>query len=200
MKPLYWVGFALLGLMLGMLAGWLWREYQPSSGTELIIPPEQSQLPDFQYPDLEGKLRLSTEWQDQILVLNFWATWCPPCRKETPMFVELQEHYQTDQVQFVGIAIDDPEQVRTFADTYGVNYPILLGNLPAMTLARQLGNRFDALPYTLVAAPGGKVIFRQQGEVHRTTLEPILQQLITGNADQHRLHKSPPADAGHSPR
>jgi len=144
MKPLHWVGVALLGLVLGVLAGWLWREYRASA--ELIIPSELVQLPAFQYPDLDGALRSSAAWREQILVLNFWATWCPPCRKETPLFVELQEQYQADQVQFVGIAVDDPEQVRTFADTYGVNYPILLGDLTAMTLARQLGNRLEALP------------------------------------------------------
>ncbi len=190
MKPLHWVGVALLGLVLGMLVGWLWREYRPATSPELIIPPEMVQLPAFQYPDLDGELRSSAAWQEQILVLNFWATWCPPCRKETPLFVELQAQYQADRVQFVGIAVDDPEQVRTFADTYGVNYPILLGDLTAMTLARQLGNRFEALPYTLVAAPGGQVIFRQQGEVHRATLEPVLQQLITeqaaGRGQQHK--------------
>ena len=175
MRPLQWIGIALLGLLLGMLAGWLWRG--TAHYTELITPPELTQLPTFQYPDLDGRLRLSTEWSEQILVLNFWATWCPPCRKETPMFVDLQEHYR-DQVQFVGIAVDDPEQVRTFADTYGINYPVLLGDLTAMTLARELGNRFEALPYTLVAAPGGRIVFRQQGEVHRSALEPVLQQLL----------------------
>ncbi len=174
MRPIHWIGIALLGLVLGVLGGWLWRSAAHNTG--LIIPPELTQLPTFQYPDLDGRMRLSTEWREQILVLNFWATWCPPCRKETPMFVDLQEHYQ-DQVQFVGIAVDDPEQVRTFADTYGINYPVLLGDLTAMTLARELGNRFEALPYTLVAAPGGRIVFRQQGEVHRSALEPVLQQL-----------------------
>lgn len=190
MKRVHWIAVALLGLMLGMLVGWLWREYQqPVASTELSISPALAQLPTFQYADLDGELRRSTEWYDQILVLNFWATWCPPCRKETPMFVDLQAQYQAAQVQFVGIAVDDPEQVRTFADTYGVNYPVLLGDLTAMRLARQLGNRFEALPYTLVAGPGGKVVFRQQGEVHRETLEPILQQLITESADQGLRHK-----------
>ena len=181
MRLLYWFGVALLGLVFGMLSGWLWREYPPVDSAGLNMPPELTQLPVFQYPDLAGDLRLSTEWREQILVLNFWATWCPPCRKETPMFVALQEQYREHQVQFVGIAVDDPEQVRTFADTYGVNYPVLLGDLAAMTLARQLGNRFEALPYTLVAAPGGKVVFRQQGEVHLSTLEPVLQQLISAS-------------------
>ncbi len=176
MRLVHWIGIALLGLVAGILSGWLWRESADS--TDQIRSPELTHLPAFQYPDLDGRQRLSTEWREQVLVLNFWATWCPPCRKETPMFVDLQTQYQADQVQFVGIAVDDPEQVRAFADTYSINYPVLLGDLTAMTLARELGNRFEALPYTLVAAPGGSIVFRQQGEVHRATLEPVLQQIL----------------------
>ena len=178
MKLIQWILIAVLGLVLGILGGIVWRDMGTTWRTSLTIPDALDTLPAFDYVDLAGEQRQSTEWQDKILVLNFWATWCPPCRTETPLFVELQREYQGKNVQFVGIAVDDPELVQAFADTYGINYPILLGDLAAMDISRQLGNRFEALPYTLVVAPGGQVVFRHHGGLSREDLEPIVQQLI----------------------
>jgi thiol-disulfide isomerase/thioredoxin len=135
-------------------------------------------IPAFSYPDLEGQLRHSSEWKDRILVLNFWAAWCPPCRAETPMFVELQQKYGGDNVRFVGIAIDDKQPVQDFVDDHGVEYPILLGDEGAITLSNKLGNHFDGLPFTVVALPGGKIILRHQGGIGRKELEPVLKQAI----------------------
>ena len=143
------------------------------------------QVPAFSYPDLEGNLRRGSEWQAKILVLNFWAAWCPPCREETPDFVELQEKYIDDNVKFVGIAIDDPEPVQDFADTYGVNYPILLGDIEAVALSRELGNRFEGLPFTIVAEPGGRVLLRHTGGLTREQLEPVLQQVVEKSRRTH---------------
>lgn len=173
-----YIGFAILGLVLGLLISSLSRNFDTASDLATVQSADLAVLPDFQYPDLDGRLRHSTEWRDKILVLNFWATWCPPCRKETPAFVALQTEYRLHNIQFVGVAVDDPEQVRTFAETYGVNYPILLGDLSAMELSRKLGNRFETLPYTLVVAPGGQVMLRQPGEMHREALETVLKRII----------------------
>jgi len=133
-------------------------------------------LPHFTCPALDGRVRNSGEFADKVVVLNFWATWCPPCRKETPEFVALQETF-ADNVQFVGIAIDDAEPVREFADSFGVNYPVLLGDIDAVTLSRRLGNRYEGLPFTVVTAPGGKVVMRHAGGLERDQLEPLLRRL-----------------------
>lgn len=178
MKPLHWIAIAVLGLLLGVLGGIVWRDLGPRLGTSLAIPEALDRLPAFEYVDLAGQQRQSAEWNDKILVLNFWATWCPPCRTETPLFVDMQREYQADNVQFVGIAVDDPELVRVFADTYGINYPILLGDLAAMEISRQLGNRFEALPHTVVVAPGGRVVFRHHGGLSREDLQPVLHNMI----------------------
>ena len=135
-------------------------------------------LPDFTFEDLDGRQRRNDEWLSRILVLNFWATWCPPCRAETPAFVQLQEDYSSRDVQFVGIAIDDRDPVIEFAETYGVNYPILLGDLQAVELSKQLGNRFGGLPYTVVVDRRGYVRHRQPGEMTKERLEQILQSLL----------------------
>jgi len=132
----------------------------------------------FSLNDLNGVSHRSEEWQGKILVVNFWATWCPPCRKETPMFVELQELYAAKGLQFLGIAIDDLEQVKDFVDTYAVNYPILIGNDDAIELAKKYGNRFGALPYTVIINRQGTIVHAQAGEMERKKTENILRNLL----------------------
>jgi thiol-disulfide isomerase/thioredoxin len=133
-------------------------------------------VPHFAYRDLDGRERSSAEFADRVVVINFWATWCPPCRKETPEFVALQKDFG-DKVQFIGIAIDDEEPVREFAETYAMNYPVLLGDTDAVDLSRRLGNRYEGLPFTVVARPGGGVVLRHAGGLERSQLEPLLERL-----------------------
>ena len=80
-------------------------------------------------------------------------------------------------VQFVGLAIDEKDAVETFTDTYGVDYPILLADMAAIDLSRRLGNRFNGLPYTLVVAPGGRIVARHFGGMKREQIEPLLMRL-----------------------
>ena len=76
--------------------------------------------------DLDGNLRNIKEWDGKLILLNFWATWCPPCKKEIPVFIELQTAYKDQNFQIIGIAIDDEEAVAEFAKHIGINYPTLL--------------------------------------------------------------------------
>ena len=94
------------------------------------------------------------------------------------MFVELQEQYQTKGLQFLGIAIDDLEQVKDFVDTYAVNYPVLIGNQDAIELAKKYGNRFGALPYTVIINRQGTIVHAQAGEMEREKTEKILLKLL----------------------
>ncbi len=135
----------------------------------------EGRMPAFSFPDMHGRTRHSREWADQVLVLNFWATWCPPCRKEIPLFVDFQERYGEAGLQFVGIAIDDPEMVRDFADVYGMNFPILIGDAAAVELSKQLGNRFESLPFTAVFDRQGRAVHVQAGPIE----EPELKALVT---------------------
>ena len=137
-----------------------------------------SQRPDFSLPDQEGVTHTLSEWDGKVLVVNFWATWCPPCRKETPAFVELQDKYGAKGLQFIGVAIDEKENVEDFADTYGVNYPMLLGNLEAINTSKAYGNRFGTLPYTVIVDRQGKINFIQRGELLKTTAEEKIKALL----------------------
>jgi peroxiredoxin len=139
--------------------------------------------PHFQLQDIDGRLRDSSEWQGKILVLNFWATWCPPCREETPGFVELQRSYGERGVQFVGIAIDDAEEVRHFMDGFGVNYPMLMGNLEIVALSREMGNRLEALPFTVISDRHGFIVKRYMRGLTREDVETVITQLLHSTGD-----------------
>jgi len=171
---------AVGGAVIGAASGFAWRALDDAGRPEIPTPVQAVQevdvVPHFSYPDLDGRQRSSEEFTDKVVVLNFWATWCPPCREETPEFVALQEQY-ADNVQFIGIAIDDEEPVREFAESFSVNYPLLLGDVGAVSLSRQLGNRYEGLPFTVVAAPGGNVVLRHAGGLKRDQLEPLLREL-----------------------
>lgn len=133
---------------------------------------------NFDLPDLDGNKHAFAQWDGKVRVLNFWATWCPPCRKETPMFVEMQELYGERGLQFVGVAIDELQKVKDFVDTYGVNYPMLIGAEDAIAVAKTYGNRFGALPYTVIINRQGTVVHAQAGELSRESAEKIIPALL----------------------
>lgn len=135
-------------------------------------------IPDFTLPDMNGVKHSIHEWDGKVIVLNFWATWCPPCRKETPMFVAMQEELGTKGLQFVGVAIDDHDKVKDFMDTYGVTYPMLIGVDDAIAAAKAYGNRFGALPYTVIIDRNSRIAFIQRGALEREVAEKTIHKLL----------------------
>ena len=128
--------------------------------------------------DLRGGAQPLEQWRGRVLVVNFWATWCAPCREEIPVFVRLQARYGTRGLQFVGIAIDQADKVAEFAREFGINYPLLLGGPEILELLRQSGNRAGVLPYTLVIDRGGKVVSREPGGLKESRLEGLIAPLL----------------------
>ena len=174
---------AVLLTTCAVLAGIAWNGYQlrPASNVQPLKLTGEGveQLPDFSFPDVDGNKRDKSEWNGRVLVLNFWATWCPPCREEMPLFVELQKQYAGENVQFVSIAIDEPNLVRDFYDVYGINFPTLIGGMDAIKLANVLGNRFDSLPFTAIFDRTGKRHYIQAGQIDRETLQQQINTLLS---------------------
>ncbi len=133
---------------------------------------------DARIKDLAGREHSLSEWAGKILVVNFWATWCPPCVVEIPVFIKLQAEFGARGLQFVGIALDDPVAAGKFATERAINYPILAGDEEVARLMEGLGNTIGALPYTVVFDRQGQIVHTHQGEwtpadAHRL-LEPLL--------------------------
>ena len=119
-----------------------------------------------------------SEWDGKVLVVNFWATWCPPCRKEIPEFIALQKEYGPRGLQFVGLALDDADRVRNFAATMKVNYPLLVGDDPVYAAASAYGNKAGVLPFTAIIDRQGRVIYTHAGELTREEAESVLLPLL----------------------
>lgn len=139
------------------------------------------QRPSFQLPDRLGLSHQVGEWDGRVVMLNFWASWCKPCRREIPVFTELQDAYQDRGLQIVGLAIDDLPDVNTFIGELGVdiNYPMLIaGEDRGIEIARDYGNRFGVLPYTVVIDRAGRIAFVQYGELTRAHAEQLLLRLL----------------------
>ena len=130
------------------------------------------------YRDLSGGERRLIDWQGMVLMVNFWATWCAPCRDEMPMFVAARQKYRASGVEFVGIGIDTAANIREFAKSYGISYPLLIADSGAIELMRSLGNRSGALPYTVVLDRSGSLVNRHLGPLSRSELDRILQSLL----------------------
>ena len=129
-------------------------------------------------PDAEGRDQSLAQWKGKVLVVNFWATWCVPCRDEMPEFVKAQREFGGKGLQFVGIAVDEPAKVAAFATEIGLNYPALIGGFGAIELSRTLGNRLGALPFTVVIDRSGRYQHTQLGPLKDTTLRTIIAQLL----------------------
>lgn len=131
-----------------------------------------------QVVDVEGASRSLEQWRGRVLVVNYWATWCAPCREEIPLFVRMQERYGERGLQFIGIAIDQPDKVAEFAREFRVNYPLLLGGVDSIELLRQVGNRAGVLPYTLVIDRKGNLVSREPGGIKEARLERLVLPLF----------------------
>lgn len=129
-------------------------------------------------PDLDGTSQAFDQWRGKVLVVNFWATWCAPCREEMPALVAAQSRYGAKGLQIVGIGIDDAVKMRQFADSLHLNYPALDGGFGALELSKTLGNSAMALPFTLVVDRNGAIVRRQLGPMNEQYLASIASQLL----------------------
>ena len=127
--------------------------------------------------DLAGQPRRLSEWQGKILVCNFWATWCLPCREEIPLLMAARAKFAPSKVEIVGIAIDNVAKVREYSASFNISYPVLLAEADGLELMRKLGNSAGGLPYTVIANRQGSVVHCKLGAFHQGDLDAILGPL-----------------------
>lgn len=166
-KKTYLIFFAAV---IALLAGISFQIIQSGQKTSLA-----QEKVDFRFPDVEGVMHDMNDWHGYIRIVNFWATWCPPCLKEIPEFIALQTQLNDKKVKFIGIAIEDRDSVQQYLASIDMNYPILIGGDQAISLSYQLGNIINAVPYTVFVNPDGQVFYRHPGEISSEKILEILE-------------------------
>jgi peroxiredoxin len=154
---------------LGFMAHQLWR------ATTASLPATAT---EFALPDLAGKTHRLADYSGKLVLLNFWATWCPPCRREIPGFIRLQQRYGSQGLQIVGISVDNPEAVARYWQEMKINYPLLLADDSVYGLMAAYGNSQGGLPYSVLIQPNGEVVANRIGAYEEQELEALLLPLL----------------------
>jgi thiol-disulfide isomerase/thioredoxin len=178
-QVLLYTGIAMIALTAGVLL----RSQLTSSSAQFEVPPDTARKGSetifaASLPDLTNTLQPISQWRGKVMVVNFWASWCEPCREEIPEFIELQKKFGDRGVVFVGIAVDQIERAAAFSKQIGINYPVLVGDLSVMALADAAGNRQGALPFTVVIDRSGNITGSKLGRLSRSKLEGMLKPLL----------------------
>jgi thiol-disulfide isomerase/thioredoxin len=149
--------------------------------------PDAPVFVSFSLPDLDGESRNFSEWSGKHVLLNFWATWCAPCRREIPLLKTFQDERGENGIQVIGIAVDFQEEVADYAEAAEFNYPILIGQEDAMAVAESSGIEFIGMPFTMIVAADGELLNAHFGEIVEADLDhvaEVLRMLDTGEIDK----------------
>lgn len=172
------IGVAIVGAVSGFLAQ---REHAlPEHPMTRVSPQALQALVGLTLNDLEGQEHALSRWKGQPLVVNFWATWCPPCREELPAFGRLHQEFKEQHVQFVAVSIDDENKVRAFQAENPIPFKVLLGDFDAMAVTRSLGNPAGGLPFTVVLGADGTVRHTRVGLQPEGELRAVIQRILSG--------------------
>ncbi|MFM9835603.1 MAG: TlpA family protein disulfide reductase [Methylophilaceae bacterium] len=178
-KKLTLAGYLILTLCFGFIVHSVFFKNQSvQTSTSTASAPSIQTLFAANFPDENGKQQNLKQWQGKIIVLNFWATWCPPCREEMPELSKLNTQYQNKNVVVIGVSTDDVPTVKKFTEETKVSYSLLAADMAGSDLAFTLGNDQDVLPYTVIIKPDGTVAKTFFGRLSMPKLEEALNNLI----------------------
>jgi thiol-disulfide isomerase/thioredoxin len=165
-------GIGLLALLAGIFSSqWI-------SQTGIASDPSVKAFFANSWQSPDGKTVNSENWQQKVLIVNFWASWCPPCVEEMPTLDKISQEYASKNVLIVGIGIDSPSNIREFLEKTPVSYPIVIGGLEGSNLSKQMGNTQGALPYTIIINSKGKSIYTKLGKISEEELRKAINSAI----------------------
>jgi thiol-disulfide isomerase/thioredoxin len=170
--------FAGVGIAAFVAGAGLWMAKRPQGSLPTTTPAAVSIAPAAilaaSFTDGGGRAQSLGQFQGKLVIVNFWATWCAPCREEMPAFNRLQARWGSRGVQFVGLANEAPAKVEPFGQTLGITYPLWTGGDEVGELSRRLGNRLGVLPHTAILGPSGEVLETRVGPYSESELESRL--------------------------
>jgi thiol-disulfide isomerase/thioredoxin len=147
-----------------------------AAGEPAPLPKVPEQLPEIRLPDTDGTVHRLAEWQGRPLVVNFWATWCEPCRREIPLLKALRRERAADRLEIVGIAVDYRDDVRKYTSAHAIDYPVLIGDQGGLGAATAFGVD-TVLPFSVFADRQGRVVTLKVGELHPDEAKLILDRV-----------------------
>ena len=169
--------YAIVGAVAIAAGASLWLASRPGAPPTTPARVSPSALFAATFADTAGAPGSLGRYQGKIVVLNFWATWCAPCREEMPAFKRLQDRWGSRGVQFVGITNEEPQRVERFGRDLGINYPLWVGGEEVGELARRLGNGLGVLPFTVLIDRQGNILEARVGPYSESMLESRLTQI-----------------------
>jgi thiol-disulfide isomerase/thioredoxin len=137
-----------------------------------------AKLLGYPFKDLDGRPTRLRDWPSRVLLCNFWATWCAPCREEIPLLISARQHHAANGMEVAGIGIDQVDKLRSFANEYSIPYPILTTADNSTELLGLLGDGPAALPYSVLLDAERRVTYRKLGAWSRAELEREIQAAI----------------------
>jgi thiol-disulfide isomerase/thioredoxin len=148
----------------------------PAEATALL-PSIPDRLPSFTLSGLDGKPVASSVWEHRSLIVNFWATWCAPCRREMPLLETLHQELGARDFEIVGIAVDQLDAVKAYAARMHIDYPILIGEQDALDLISALGVAEPVFPFSVFTDRQGRIVAVKLGELKRPMADAILARI-----------------------
>jgi thiol-disulfide isomerase/thioredoxin len=154
---------------------------EPESSPAVAARKTPEVLPDITLPDLDGTPRRLTQWKGKPLLINFWATWCEPCRREIPLLKTLRRERASEGLEVVGIAVDFRDVTGKYARSQGIDYPVLVGEQGGLEAVSAFGMD-TVLPFSVFADSKGRILTLKIGELHRDEAILILDRLAEVDA------------------
>ncbi len=137
--------------------------------------PAQVSTANIRFTDLDGQPHTLADYRGQLVLVNFWGTWCGPCLVEIPLLIEAQKIHGARGLQVLGPAMDKPEAVRAYRDQVQLPYPVFAGDAETAAAMEMLGDTQGGLPFSVLISPTGEVLYRQSGEFNREELKELIE-------------------------
>jgi thiol-disulfide isomerase/thioredoxin len=132
-------------------------------------------LPDVSMPDREGQMRSIASWTGKSMIVNFWATWCAPCRREIPLLNQIQQQQAAKGFQVLGVAVDARDEVLEYAEANTIGYPVLIGEEGGIEAASKLGQGSLGLPFTAFTDQQHRIVATHSGELTKPQADVLLE-------------------------